>query len=340
MPFDSPSSARFLGTRLIVANQSVVDGDATHQALLDVEVGEPGLPELIPGRDSVAPTLSRVSVAPKRFAPVRKGGKRHRARRHHTARGARLKLRLSEAATVVVRVERKRGRKWYRVQSIEKSFRRGARSIGFNARLRSGRRTRAFPGGATASRSRLLTPPATARPGSSAASAWCAGARPGRPFRSSRPGPGARCCGRQPRGGHMEQRINLVTLGVRDVQRSKEFYERLGWEGRSPDGEVVFFQAGGMVFGLYARDKLLAENGVRAGEEGDAMTLGYIVGSPEEADALMADAEAAGARIGRPAEQMFWGGYSGTFLDPDGHAWEVAHNPGWTLNADGTISLD
>jgi uncharacterized protein len=138
----------------------------------------------------------------------------------------------------------------------------------------------------------------------------------------------------------MEQRINLVTLGVRDLQKSKEFYERLGWEGRSPDDEVAFFQAGGMVFALYVRDKLLAENGLGAGEEGDAMTLGYLVASPEEADALMADAEAAGARIGRPAEKMFWGGYSGTFLDPDGHAWEVAHNPGWTLKADGTVSLD
>jgi catechol 2,3-dioxygenase-like lactoylglutathione lyase family enzyme len=137
----------------------------------------------------------------------------------------------------------------------------------------------------------------------------------------------------------MEQRINLVTLGVRDLEKSKEFYERLGWEGRSPDDKVVFFQAGGMVFGLYTRDQLLAENGVTAGEDGDAVTLGYLVGSPEEADAVMADAEAAGGRIGRPAERMFWGGYSGTFLDPDGHAWEVAHNPGWTLNADGTVSL-
>jgi predicted lactoylglutathione lyase len=137
----------------------------------------------------------------------------------------------------------------------------------------------------------------------------------------------------------MEQRINLVTLGVRDVQQAQEFYERMGWSGRSPDGEVVFFQAGGMIFGLYAREKLLAENGVTAGEEGDAMTLGYLVGSPEEADAVMAAAEAAGGRIGRPAQQMFWGGYSGTFLDPDGHAWEVAHNPGWTLNDDGTVRL-
>jgi sugar lactone lactonase YvrE len=147
VPFDSPSSARFLGTRLIVANQSVVAGDATHQALLDVEVGEAGLPEVIPGRDSIPPTLSHVAVAPKKFAPVRRGGKRHRARRHHPARGARLKVRLSEAATVAVRVERKRGKKWHRIQSIEKSLKVGSRSIGFNARLRSGKRTRPFSAG-------------------------------------------------------------------------------------------------------------------------------------------------------------------------------------------------
>jgi hypothetical protein len=110
-------------------------------------VGEPGLPELIPGRDSVAPTLSHVSVAPTRFAPVRKGGKRHRARRGHPARGARVKVRLSEAATLAVRVERKRGRKWHRIQFIEKSLKRGRRSIGFNARLRSGKHTRAFARG-------------------------------------------------------------------------------------------------------------------------------------------------------------------------------------------------
>jgi uncharacterized protein len=137
----------------------------------------------------------------------------------------------------------------------------------------------------------------------------------------------------------MKQRINVVTLGVRDLQRAKDFYEALGWEGQSPDEEVAFFQAGGTVFALYLRDKLVAENGASAGEEGDAMTLGYLVGSPEEADAVLAEAEAAGGRIGRPAERMFWGGYSGTFLDPDGHAWEVAHNPGWTLHEDGTVSL-
>jgi hypothetical protein len=119
----------------------------THQALLDVEVGETGLPEVIPGRDSVAPTLSHVAVAPKRFAAVRKGGKRRRARKGHTARGARLKVRLSEAATLAVRVERKRGRKWHRIQFIEKSLKPGSRSVGFNARLRSGKRTRPFPRG-------------------------------------------------------------------------------------------------------------------------------------------------------------------------------------------------
>jgi sugar lactone lactonase YvrE len=147
VPFDSPSSARFLGTRLIVANQSAVAGDVTHQALLDVEAGETGLPELIPGRDGTAPALSRVAVSPKRFAAVRRGGKRHRARKGHPARGARLKLRLSERATVSVRVEQRRGRRWRRVQTIEKALAAGRRAIGFNARLRAGKKTRPFTRG-------------------------------------------------------------------------------------------------------------------------------------------------------------------------------------------------
>jgi predicted lactoylglutathione lyase len=138
----------------------------------------------------------------------------------------------------------------------------------------------------------------------------------------------------------MEQRLNLVTLGVQDLDRAQAFYEALGWAGRRPDEEVVFFQAGGMVFALYRRDKLLAENGLGPAEGASTVTLGYLVRSPEEADALLAEAEAAGGTITRPAERMFWGGYSGTFADPDGHAWEVAHNEGWELAEDGTVRLD
>lgn len=137
----------------------------------------------------------------------------------------------------------------------------------------------------------------------------------------------------------MEQRINVVTLGVRDLDRAKAFYEALGWSGQYPDEEVAFFQAGGTVFALYLRDKLLEENGLGGGEGASAVTLGYLVRSPEEADALLADAEAAGGTITRAAQKMFWGGYSGTFADPEGHAWEVAHNPGWELAGDGSVTL-
>lgn len=137
----------------------------------------------------------------------------------------------------------------------------------------------------------------------------------------------------------MEQRINVVTLGVRDLDRAKGFYEALGWSGTYPDDEVAFFQAGGTVFALYLRHKLLEENGLGQADGPAAMTLGHLVRSPEEADALLAEAEAAGGKVTRAAEQMFWGGYSGTFADPDGHAWEVAHNPGWELHEDGTVSL-
>lgn len=115
-------------------------------------------------------------------------------------------------------------------------------------------------------------------------------------------------------------------------------YEALGWTGQHPDDEVAFFQAGGTVRAL-PRDKLVEENGLEEAEGASAVTLGYLVRSPEEADELLAAAKAAGGRVTHPAEEMFWGGCSGTIADPDGHAWEVAHDPGWTLADDGTVTL-
>jgi sugar lactone lactonase YvrE len=147
VPFDSPSSARFLGTRLIVANQSALAGTPANQALLDVEAGETGLPELIPGRDAAAPRLTRVSVAPKRFAAIRRGGKPRRARKGRPARGARLRLTASERVTLGVRVERRVRGRWRRVQSFERTLAAGRRSVRFGARVKSGRRTRALPAG-------------------------------------------------------------------------------------------------------------------------------------------------------------------------------------------------
>lgn len=147
VPFDSPSSARFLGTRLIVANQSAVAGTPANQALLDVEVGEPGLPEVIPGRDAIAPTLSHVAIAPRRFAAVRRGGTLHRARKGHPARGGRLRVAVSERVTLAVRVERRVGRRWHRVQTIEKGLATGGRSVTIRGRVTRGRRSVQFPRG-------------------------------------------------------------------------------------------------------------------------------------------------------------------------------------------------
>jgi uncharacterized protein len=137
----------------------------------------------------------------------------------------------------------------------------------------------------------------------------------------------------------MEQRVSLVTLGVADSARARAFYEALGWSGESPDGDVVFFQAGGMIVALWGRGKLAEDSCVEDGGGWGGVTLAYCVASPDEVDAVLADAEAAGATIGRPGAPTFWGGYSGIFIDPDGHPWEVAHNPGWILADDGTVRL-
>ena len=137
----------------------------------------------------------------------------------------------------------------------------------------------------------------------------------------------------------MDQRVSLVTLGVRDIGRARAFYEALGWKGQSPDGEVVFFQAGGMILALWDRGKL-AEDSVVADSGGwGGVTLAYNVTTPEEVDRVIADARSAGATIGRAGAATVWGGYSGVFVDPDGHPWEVAHNPGWPIAPDGSVRL-
>jgi uncharacterized protein len=137
----------------------------------------------------------------------------------------------------------------------------------------------------------------------------------------------------------MEQRVSLITLGVTDIDRARGFYEALGWSGQSPDGEVVFFQAGGMILALWSRDKL-AEDSVASDQGGwGGVTLAYNARSPEEVDQVIAEAAAAGATVGRAGAPTFWGGYSGIFIDPDSHPWEVAHNPGWTIAPDGSVSL-
>ena len=138
----------------------------------------------------------------------------------------------------------------------------------------------------------------------------------------------------------MEQRLSLVTLGVADLAGARRFYEALGWKSNTePEAGVVFFQAGGMVLALWDRDKLADDSGVDDSGGFGGVTLAHNVRSPAEVDEVMTQAEAAGARIARSGGETFWGGYSGVFVDPDGHPWEVAHNPRWTLHPDGSISI-
>jgi uncharacterized protein len=136
----------------------------------------------------------------------------------------------------------------------------------------------------------------------------------------------------------VEQRISLVTLGVADLERARGFYEALGWRSDSkPEDGVVFFQAGGMIVGLWGRSDLAEDCSVHDSGGFGGIALAHNVRSPEEVEALLAQAASAGAVVTRAGAPTFWGGYSGVFLDLDGHPWEVAHNPFWTLGDDGSV---
>jgi catechol 2,3-dioxygenase-like lactoylglutathione lyase family enzyme len=137
----------------------------------------------------------------------------------------------------------------------------------------------------------------------------------------------------------MQQRVSLVTLGVADLARARAFYEAMGWRATGNDEGVVFFQAGGMVVALWSRSELAADSAVADSGGWGGVTLAHNVRSPAEVDAVLAEAEAAGARIPRRGATTFWGGYSGVFCDPDGHPWEVAHNPFWEVTEDGRTLL-
>ncbi len=138
----------------------------------------------------------------------------------------------------------------------------------------------------------------------------------------------------------MRQRVSLITLGVRDLGRARRFYEALGWEtGAEPDADVVFFQTGDMVLALWDRARLAEDSGVEDSGGWGGMTLALNLGSPAEVDAATEEARTAGATIAREPEETFWGGYSSVMIDPDGHPWEIAHNPGWTLTEDGAVRL-
>ena len=138
----------------------------------------------------------------------------------------------------------------------------------------------------------------------------------------------------------MEQRLSLVTLGVGDHARARAFYEALGWTtGAGADDDVVFFQAGGMIVALWSRASLAEDSGVEDSGGWGGVTPAYNARSPAEVDAVIEEARRAGARIAREPAATFWGGYSGVFVDPEGHPWEVAHNPHWTIAEDGSVHL-
>jgi uncharacterized protein len=138
----------------------------------------------------------------------------------------------------------------------------------------------------------------------------------------------------------MRQRVTVITLGVEDLARSRRFYEALGWKtGAGPEDDVVFFQAGEMVLALWDRTRLAQDSCVEDAPGWGGVTLALNLGSPGEVDEATEQARAAGARIGREPAKTFWGGYSAVFVDPDGHPWEIAHNPHWTLTSDGGVRL-
>lgn len=145
----------------------------------------------------------------------------------------------------------------------------------------------------------------------------------------------------------MDARVSLVTLGVADLARSRAFYEALGWLGQEVD-ETYFVQAGGMAIVLWSRAKLAADAGIddSGGDADDdgrsgfgGIALAHNVRSRDAVDDVMAAAREAGATITKPAQDTFYGGYAGYFTDPDGHLWEIAHNPGFTLADDGSLTL-
>ena len=140
----------------------------------------------------------------------------------------------------------------------------------------------------------------------------------------------------------MEKRVSLITLGVGDLPRAVAFYGALGWE---PDNDfeaqdVAFYQVPGIIFALWHRDELAADSAVSDPGGWGGVTLAYNTSTTEQVDAVIAEAEAAGATISRRPGDTFYGGYSGVFVDPDGHPWEVAYNPRWRVTEDGHTRLD
>ncbi|MBS1694586.1 MAG: VOC family protein [Actinobacteria bacterium] len=138
----------------------------------------------------------------------------------------------------------------------------------------------------------------------------------------------------------MEQRISLITLGVDDLGRARHFYEQgLGWAPRDAPGGVAFYQLPGIAFALWGRDDMAQDARHSLDGRFSGITIAVNQRSEADVDAVLAQAQAAGATVLKPAQRTEWGGYSGYFADLDGHVWEVAHNPFWTINDDGTLTI-
>ncbi len=138
----------------------------------------------------------------------------------------------------------------------------------------------------------------------------------------------------------MEQRVSLITLGVSDVTRARTFYEQLGWHGQEVD-ETLFFRAGGVAVVLWGREKLALDAGVAEAAPGGfaGVVLAHNVRSKDEVEQVVAVAAAAGATVTRSPAETFYGGYAACFADLDGHVWEIAHNPGFPIAEDGSITI-
>lgn len=140
----------------------------------------------------------------------------------------------------------------------------------------------------------------------------------------------------------MRQKLNIITLGVSDLRRSLEFYEKgLGWKKSSASQDnIIFFPLGGMVLALYPRELLAEDATVPAKGSGfSGITIAYNAKSEKEVDEVLAEVKKLGAAIVKPAQKVFWGGYSGYFKDPDGHLFEVAYNPFWGFDANDNLEL-
>ncbi len=138
----------------------------------------------------------------------------------------------------------------------------------------------------------------------------------------------------------MKQRISLVTLATTDLARTLDFYVRgLGWEAAFVNDHVAFFQANGLIVGFFVKDAFEKDMGRPIAMGGASFSLAHNLGSPAEVDAVVEQARAAGATVLKAPVKTFWGGYSGYFSDPDGHVWEIAHNPAWSISPEGHVTF-